>query len=284
MFGYISINKPEMKFKDFDVYHSFYCGLCKELKVRHGRRGQMTLSYDMAFLVILHSGLYEPKIDIDGVRCVAHPFEKHPARRNEFTEYAADMNLLLSYYKCKDDWQDDKKRTRYAYAKFLEPNVRDICKRYEKTAEVLAENMSALNACEKENEQDLDRIAGYFGRIMGQIFVCRDDEWKDCLYWMGFFLGKFIYLLDAYEDIEEDMKKNRYNPFITRWENPDFDEECRQILTLMMAECSKTFEKLPIIEYTDILRNILYSGVWCRVEQVRAKRNEERQKDNERSI
>ncbi len=60
MFGYISINKAEMKFKDYDVYHSYYCGLCKVLKECYGRRGQVTLSFDMTFLVILLTGLYEP--------------------------------------------------------------------------------------------------------------------------------------------------------------------------------------------------------------------------------
>ena len=71
MFGYISINKAEMKFKDYDVYHSYYCGLCKVLKECYGRRGQVTLSFDMTFLVILLTGLYEP--DRDGpLYCTSH--------------------------------------------------------------------------------------------------------------------------------------------------------------------------------------------------------------------
>ncbi len=102
MFGYISINKAEMKFKDYDVYHSYYCGLCKVLKECYGRRGQVTLSFDMTFLVILLTGLYEPDTKTEMVRCIAHPMQKHAAKTNEFTEYAAAINMLLSYYKCED--------------------------------------------------------------------------------------------------------------------------------------------------------------------------------------
>ena len=95
MFGYIAINKAEMKFRDFDIYHAYYCGLCKDLKERYGRSGQLTLSYDMTFLIILLSGLYEPPAE-DSVRnCVAHPFQKHAARTNEITQYAADISHFI---------------------------------------------------------------------------------------------------------------------------------------------------------------------------------------------
>ncbi|MDD3360342.1 MAG: DUF5685 family protein [Hespellia sp.] len=279
MFGYIIINKAEMKFKDFDLYHSYYCGLCSVLKKKYGKRGQMTLSYDMTFLLMLLTGLYEPESQQGKARCIAHPFEKHATSVNEYTEYVADMNILLSYYKCKDDWQDEKKFSKMIFAKMLESKNEKVRKKYEKKAEIIAKNLNLIFESEQQNETNIDKMAGYFGEIMGQIFMYQDDIWKDSLYKIGFYLGKFIYLMDAYEDIEEDIKKNNYNPFITTWRLPDFDEKCRGILTMMMAECSKEFEKLPIIEYTDILRNILYSGVWCRYELVRAKRSE---KDKDR--
>ncbi len=129
-------------------------------------------------------------------------------------------------------------------------------------------------------------MAGIFGEIMGEIFAVRKDEWEDSLRTLGVYLGKYIYLLDAYEDIEEDIKKNSYNPLKRRFENPDFDEEIKTILTMMMAGCCKEFEKLPVIENAEILRNILYSGVWYRYEAVRAKRenavNEQKKSDFDR--
>ena len=111
MFGYVIINKGDMKFKEFDIYHSYYCGLCQMLKKQYGFTGQLTLTYDMTFAVMLLSSLYEPEVSEDVVNCVAHPFEKHQTRQTIYTEYGADMNVLLSYYKCMDDWADEKKLT-----------------------------------------------------------------------------------------------------------------------------------------------------------------------------
>ena len=279
MFGYIIINKAEMKFKDFDLYHSYYCGLCRVLKEKYGKRGQMTLSYDMTFLLMLLTGLYEPEPEKGSCKCIAHPFENHPTTINEYTEYVADMNIILSYYKCKDDWQDDRKFSKMLFAKMLESKNNQIHGKYKDKVDIIADCLNQIFICEQKGEKNIDKMAGYFGKIMGQIFMCKDDIWKDNLYKIGFYLGKFIYLMDAYEDIEDDIKKGNYNPFIDTWKEPDFDEKCKSILTMMMAECSKEFEKLPIIEYTDILRNILYSGVWCRYEVVRAKRNEAKTKE-----
>lgn len=274
MFGYIIINKAEMKFKDFDLYHSYYCGLCRVLKDKYGKRGQMTLSYDMTFLLMLLTGLYEPETVSDCCKCIAHPFEKHPTNINEYTEYVADMNIILSYYKCKDDWQDDKKFSKMLFAKMLESKNNKIHDKYKEKVDIIADCLQQISIGEQNGETNIDKMAGCFGKIMGQIFMCKDDIWQDSLYKIGFYLGKFIYLMDAYEDIEDDIKKDNYNPLIDTWQEPDFDEKCKTILTMMMAECSKEFEKLPIIEYTDILRNILYSGVWCRYELVKAKRSE----------
>ena len=125
----------------------------------------------------------------------------------------------------------------------------------------------------------MDLASGCFGEIMGEILAYRRDEWEEQLRRMGFFLGKFIYLMDAYEDMEKDAKSGSYNVFLLQKEEmadeAAFEKEAYDILKLMMAECSRTFEQLPIIENTEILRNILYSGVWCRYEMVQRKRKQE---------
>ena len=98
MFGYIIVNKQELKFKEFDLYRSYYCGLCRTLRERYGLSGQMTLTYDLTFLVLLLTDLYQDEAEPTIEKCIAHPIEKHPTRISHFTGYAADMNLLLSYY------------------------------------------------------------------------------------------------------------------------------------------------------------------------------------------
>lgn len=273
MFGYIAINKAEMKFKDYDIYHSYYCGLCKCLKENYGKSGQLTLSYDMTFLIVLLTGLYEPETVREVVNCIAHPLEKHAARTNLYTDYAASMNLILSYYKCKDDWYDERKKKSFLAARMLKPKVAAISKRYPEKAARISSDLQKLSYYEKLNETDLDKMAGFFGNIMAEIFAYRKDEWEKSLRKIGFFLGKFIYLMDAYEDVEKDEKTGNYNPLKEKFHtDPDFAESSRKLLTLMMAECSREFEKLPILLHADILRNILYSGVWCRYTAVTSRR------------
>lgn len=279
MFGYIAINKAEMKFKDFDVYHAYYCGLCHCLKENFGRRGQMTLSYDMTFLVILLTGLYEPEETTDISRCVAHPFEKHPARWNIFSEYAADINIILSYYKCKDDWDDERKKKSYMTCKLLQSKVNLIREKYPEKVELISSRLEELSRLEKSDSQNIDVMAGLFGDIMAECFVYKHDEWEGSLRRIGFFLGKYIYLLDAYDDIEDDIKDGCYNPLkelYTHSSAEEFAANGRALLTMMMAECSRAFEQLPILLHADILRNILYSGVWCKytaVTETRMKNN-----------
>lgn len=278
MFGYVIINKPEMKFKDFDVYRSFYCGLCRELKKKYGISGQLSLTYDMTFLTILLSGLYEPETKEEITRCGVHPLHRQHTRRNEITEYAADMNILLTYYKCMDDWKDEKKIVQRGYAGLLKKKDRNLESFYEKKACVIVTHLEELSKLETAGERDIDRVSGCFGKIMEELFVYKEDVWESVLRRMGFYLGKFIYLLDAYDDVEKDREKGNYNPFTERYMLKGFEEEVQSLLTMMLALACREFEKLPIIEYGDILRNILYSGVWCRFWDITKKRREEQEK------
>lgn len=276
MFGYIIVNKAEMKFKEFDIYHSYYCGICRELKKRYGAAGQLALSFDMTFLAILLTGLYDTQTRKADCKCIVHPFERHETRNNIFTEYAADMNMLFAYYKCRDDWEDERKLGKLLYGRLLEGKAGKLQALYAKKVEKIRRLMEDFSREEKGEDADIDTLAGLFGRVMGEIMAVREDEWAESLRRLGFFLGKFIYLCDAYEDIELDIKKGTPNPLKRKYQDPDFEEECRTILMMMMSECCREFERLPILENVEILRNILYSGVWGRYEAVHEKRMQER--------
>lgn len=268
MFGYIVVNQPELRIREWETYHSYYCGLCRVLKEKYGRVGQTTLSYDMTFVLMLLSGLYEPETVCGESRCIMHPGKKHAYRCNELTEYAADMNMLLTEYKCLDDWKDDRKRLSLMTARILGHRTGESKRRYAQKLERIAASLEQLSRAEEQGVTDLDCMAGYFGQVMAQIVACREDEWTDTLHRFGFYLGKFIYLLDAYEDLEEDIKRNRYNPLKERYREPGFEQSCQDILTMMMSACCREFEQLPILDNVKILRNILYSGVWSRYKAV----------------
>ena len=293
MFGYVVINQGEMKFKDYDIYQSYYCGLCKSLKEAGGKKCQLTLSYDMTFFVMLLTALYEQEPSENMNRCLAHPKKKHLERRNQISDYCADMNILLTYYKCVDDWKDEKKPDRYAYGKLLKSKVKELEKKYPDKTRIIESGLKELSENESKGTLNADQMATLFGEIMGEILAWKQDEWKEFLYRIGFFLGKFIYLMDAYEDVPEDKKKGTYNPFLLEFPEvswhpvygkDDFDIKCEHMLRMMMAECAKTYEILPIIWYEDILDNIIYSGVWTRFELVKKQRREKQEDKDERSL
>lgn len=247
MFGYVNIHKPELKMKDFYKYKAYYCGLCRTLNKRYGKLGQMTLSYDMTFLVILLTSLYESETKHERKRCIIHPVKKHNILLNEMTEYVADMNIALTYHHFLDDWKDERSVAGLAGAKALKRAYRKISKRYPRQCQEITDSLTKLAQCEKDNETDIDKVSRCFGELMAAIFAYREDIWEETLRRLGFYLGKYIYILDAYDDIEHDRKKGCYNPLVVLADKGSFDEDCRNMLTMMMAECTREFEKLPCV-------------------------------------
>ncbi|MGN0318356.1 MAG: DUF5685 family protein [Lachnospira sp.] len=273
MYGYVVVNQQELKIREYAEYRSYYCGLCQTLKDSYGRIGQFTISYDMTFLVLLLTGLYEPEIDYSEERCIAHPFVKHPVRRSKICDYVADMNILMTYYKCVDDWQDEKKVSGKVFSSSLKSRVASIEKKYPKKSEKIKLHLKNLRELELKEEKLIDAPAREFGGIMAEICDYRNDEWQQRLRSLGDYLGRFIYILDAYEDLEKDIKTGSYNVLKYHMKEADFDDLCEEILKGLMARGARDFEYLPIISNVEILKNIIYSGVWTRFDLVRHKRN-----------
>lgn len=281
MFGYVVVNKPELKIREYYEYRGYYCGLCKALQKKSGARGQLSLTYDMTFLALMLSALYEPEESEDLCRCIAHPLEKQRVKRNEMIGYVADMNLLLTWYKCKDDVQDEKKLGKALYGKSIEKKVKDIGILYPRQEQAVRENLDSLEVLEREKSSDIDALSGCFGRLLAEIFVVRQDEWEKSLRKIGFFMGRYIYIMDAYDDLEKDKKKGSFNPFLKMENEAGFDDWVRQLLQMSAMEFAGEFERLPILENVEILRNIIYSGVWTKYEETRAKRDQQKKETEE---
>lgn len=265
MFGYVTINKPELRIREYERYRSFYCGLCHTLKNRHGRLGQFTLTYDMTFLVILLSSLYEPETVCEKKRCIAHPAKKHLQCHNPVSEYCADMNIALVFHKLSDDWKDDKSIKALSGMNAIHKSYIKVQANYPKTCQLIEKYLHRLSIYEADNIQDIDKTAGCFGKLMGCLFLYKQDLWSPYLKRFGFYLGKFIYIMDAYLDLEEDKNSGHYNPLLEMSQTmnkEDFKERIRLMLELMMGDACREFEKLPLEQDIELLRNILYAGVW----------------------
>ena len=301
MFGYVTINKSELSEEEYNRFQSYYCGLCRVLKEKYRKRGQVVLAYDMTFLIVLLTSLYECDTKGAKIRCVPNGGKKHDVLINEITEYASDMNLALAYHKCLDNWKDDHSHSQYLMAKMLEDSYQEVRQRYPRQCEAMERELREIARLEKpaaqtvldsgicwkerainhiltapkEGDADIDSAANCFGRMTAEVFVYKEDEWKETLWSMGFSLGKFIYLMDAYDDLEKDRKKGNYNPLIPVADRKDFEEFCRQMFIMTMGDFSRKFETLPLIQEIGILRNIIYSGIWTKYELINYKKKKD---------
>ncbi len=286
MFGYININRLELSEENAKAYQSYYCGLCRKLKTNCGTKGQMLLSYDSTFMIVLLTGLYELENEESEFTCPIHPTKKRTALINAATDYAADMNLLLAYHNMLDDWRDDKSYAKKAFVKILDKDYNRIMAKYPRQTKAIETYMQKTMEAEQRKETNLDIVAGLTGEMLGEVLCWKEDEWKEELRTLGFYMGKFIYLMDAYEDFEADKKKGTYNPlsYMPEAGTQEFDTICRLLLTSMISECAKSFERLPILLHADILRNILYSGVWSKYEYLQLKKKKLEEKNSKKKV
>lgn len=259
MFGSIICNKKELTKEEAARYQSIYCGLCRAIKNRHGQFERMTVNYDMTFLALFLSSLYEMPEEKGMFRCPAHPFKEQQAASNKYIDYAADMTILLAYYKCKDDWDDERKLFQKLYGNCLEKHMQELRSVYPRQSACVEESLDTLGRLENNGCADPDEIVNSSGRMLSELFVYEEDFWSESLRRFGYELGRFIYLMDAVLDYKHDKKKGNYNPLLVMKKEP---EEMEILLMQAIGNATEVFEKLPIIQDAGIMRNVLYGGVW----------------------
>ena len=258
MFGYVLPNDVEMTESEKSLYRSYYCGLCRTLSRKYGLKGQLSLSFDMTFLVLLLTAVYGGKEERGSLRCVPHPFKEHEYVVNRFTEYAAEMNVLLAYYKLRDDEHDDGNKLSAALANRLRPSVSAVCERYSRQADAVRSSLQALRQIEKQGELSPDKAADAFCGMTRELFVYEEDDNAPVFREIGTKLGSFIYLCDAVVDLKKDIRRERYNPLVAM---PEASFE--PMLTAMMSDCVTAYDRLTVDPaWSGILKNVLYSGVW----------------------
>lgn len=261
MFGYFTTNADLLSKEEKARYQALYCGLCYVLGKEFGSIGRVTLTYDMTFLSALLSAVYDMPETEGTLRCPVNPLRQCDYVTTEATAYAADMNLVLAYYKYLDDWQDDHNLAARGKSRLLAPKAEKALARWPKQSEAVQGSLRALGEMERDNELNPDRPANCFGDMMGALFVMREDAQAPQLRRMGAALGRFVYIMDACMDLAADIQKERYNPLIAQMET-----DYTPLLTMLIGEATGIFEELPHVRDERILRNILYSGVWVKYE------------------
>ena len=275
MFGYVIPNHTALSPEGQARYRTAYCGLCRRIDALHGLRGRFTLSYDLTFLDLLLCSLYEGESELSTgcSRCPVHPLHGVNWRSSGPTDYCADLSVALHYYNAEDKWKDDHNLLGLGYEKLLSGCRTDAEAHWPRQCAAIRSCLARLAEYEAAGSEDLDAVSGCFGELMAELFDYKQDHWSPELRSLGFHLGKFIYLMDAYDDLARDKRKGAYNPLKTMSEQPGYEEEMREIFELLLARCAKSFERLPCVEDADLLRNILYSGVWLKYNCNNAKRS-----------
>ena len=257
MFGYITVNEKALSDAERARYRAQYCALCGALGAHHGGAGRAHLSSDMTFLAMLLSSVYNLKETSEAQRCAMNPLMKRPCIETEATAYAADMNAILAYYQCLDDWNDDHNPIALIKSRALSKSLQGIRSKYPRQSAAIEEVLSRLGEMERAGETNPDLPANCFGGLMGAVFAWREDDLKPKLYRLGAALGRFVYLMDAVNDLKADIKRQRYNPLVMMLE-----ADYMPMLTMILGECVAAFEDLPILRDRNILENHLYAGVW----------------------
>ena len=272
MFGYVTASLKELDKAAEKRYGAVYCGICRRIRLQSGQIARLGLSYDMAFLALLLMSLYEPE-ETSGTRaCGLHPIKPKHWVDNRFVQYAADMNVALSYYNCLDDWEDDRKYSARLLAGQFGKHLPEIENRYRRQCDAIAECIRQLSELEKAGCGNPDEPAACFGQLMGELLTYEEDLWAPTLRQMGFYLGRFIYLLDAALDYDKDEKKGKYNPYLAMGTGKDW-QRWEEYLVLTMGRCTEFFERLPLVQDKLLLDNILYSGVWMHMRRKEQKEN-----------
>ncbi|WP_142414279.1 DUF5685 family protein [Hathewaya massiliensis] len=295
MFGYVTPCKMELKIKDYEKFKAYYCGLCRTIKVHYGNLPRMVLNYDMTFLAVLLDSISEDSRKLEKIHCFVHPTKKRLIIvENKALNYAAYCNVILAYYKLLDDAYDDKDIKSKTLSKFLNLYIKEEKLDIEKKEinnyiKKSLKELSLMEKCSIETSS-IDQISHPFADLTGFLIsnYSKDKNLKETLYFLGYNIGKWIYLIDAFDDLEKDMLNSKFNPInkILNLERLPFKEFSSTIenridfiLTTSAVNALNMLKKLPIKRNEELLYNILQLGLMEKMDKV-SKRSE----INERSI
>lgn len=263
MFGYVRPLRPELKCRDFDLYRATYCGLCRCLRRRYGLVAPMLLNFDFTFLALL---LWEAESSFTPCRgrCHANPLVKKPmCPDSPALELAADATILLTWWKMKDSVADES-LWRGIPARLLEvilhPAYRKAARQrpdFDRTTRTCLEELAAL---EREGCPSIDRTADTFARIL-QAAAPEEGEQGRVLRQLLYHLGRWIYLVDARDDLAEDRLAERYNPIALRYGPEGDDPSLKQTLDHSLELIGAAFQLGEFGCRTPLLENIVYLGL-----------------------
>lgn len=290
MFGYVKPYKPQMKICEYEIYKAAYCGLCKQLGRQYGPFSRLTLSYDFAFLSLLALSQQQDAIQPSSGRCMLNPVRRSLCfPQCEQMDFSAGVAMLMFYYKALDNYNDGNFGEKCISTLFLPIARRAMQKAadaYPQAARIIYEAISRQNEIETQRCDSVDQAAEPTALALSGIcgLLSQDSGRQRVLSRFGYLLGRYVYLCDALDDLEEDIRRNNYNPFILREKltgtQPQqlaaIRENAKGSLLLTIGELIKTYELLDTHHYQPILDNIVHLGLRDTVERILLPKETER--------
>ncbi|MEW8994796.1 DUF5685 family protein [Clostridium sp.] len=284
MFGYVTPYKMELKIKDYEMFKAYYCGLCISIKNNFSNLCRMTLNYDMTFLGILLDSLEYSKHKYVVTRCMAHPMKKKPkVIDNEALDYAAFCNVALVYYKLLDDYNDDNSLNKKFISMYIKKFINKSKDDLSPILVNIEENIKKLSSLEKSQDViSIDELSDPFASLTAFIisYYYKNENFFNDLYNLGYNLGRWIYIIDAFDDLKEDMEKHKFNAINKAFntENLSYEEliinQGNRIEFNLLMSANTTVEsldKLPINKNKDLLFNILQLGLMNKIETIKSR-------------
>lgn len=290
MFGYIKPCIGELKVKDYELYKATYCGLCRTMGKCTGCVSKMTLSYDFVFFALVRMALLKAKGVVKKRGCLLHPIKKRLMLEiNPTLEYTAKASVLLTRIKLKDNINDSR-----GFSRFLARIAGLVSVFFKKTDENLYPLRDKIQACfdelltlEREGCDSIDMVANTSGELIGHVASFGlDEQSAKIAYEIGFHLGKWVYVIDACDDLEKDVKKGSYNVLKTAFGDELTDTDKALLKNAMLLELggmSKSVEQIDFSEHRDveaIIQNIVYAGLVDETDRVLGKKNKKKQKED----
>ena len=277
MFGYVRPRHTELLVREYDFYRAVYCGVCRSMKKKTGRVSSFALSYDVVFLAIVRMLYTDRAISCRKCRCIAHPCKsRHMAMDNEALDFSARASALLCYHNLKDDIADGRFLRRNACRMALPFFSR--ARKKASMAELdafIAERLAVLHEAEQKKTASVDMPAALCGEVLGRVFCegIEGEEDRALLYDIGDHLGRFVYVADAADDYEKDVKEDAYNPFRCLYGDEGLSSEVkREIHTGLMLRLSALEEAVLRLPYNgasaleSIIKNTIYLGLPDRID------------------
>lgn len=271
MFGYIRPQLPELRVKEYELYKATYCGLCRTMGKRTGCISKMTLNYDFVFLVLMRKVAEKRSGAIKMRRCIAHPLKRRPMLEiDETLEYCARSSVMLTRLKLKDNVSDSRgmKRLLAKIAGIMSIFFKKTPSELKPLEDTLRSKIDTLSRLESESCDSVDTVAAVFGELLSAVAAYGlDGEEATLCAKIGYHLGKWIYIIDAIDDLEDDVRTGSFNAVANSFGKSLTDDDRRMLRTALMLELEEMSHSVEALDFSShrdvegIIKNTIYIGM-----------------------